>query len=257
MDRNKLEDFVFENHILRVEDQSNKIERLEKLISKKRSFSIRLILKLKLLKLRNFQKNSYDKYEYLQSFFQATSSNTKNSLKYNPRFHEVIISGSGIEKFKCNGKPTFKRIDSKEYSYIPVSIGSDEAELILYHPLSIDFSPFDDFEVTYGFETRFSLGGNWNSKFTKKQRKIYTKDHHKLFCGEPGKVYFRQHDALYEGFTKAIWRSCISKKILLIYLESSISKVQMNFYIREILRLIEPHSPSLLREKKEEKDKKE
>ena len=165
------------------------------------------ILGLKLTRLKNFQENSYGGYEGWQSFFQSTSDNTRNTIKYNPDSHKVIISGSGVETFKCNGEPVFKREDNQEKCHIPVMIGRDEAELTLYHTLSADFSPFDKFNVQYIFETSFSLGGNYDDKFTKNQRKIYSKNIDELFCGEPGKVYFRRFGALGDGFSKAIHRS--------------------------------------------------
>ena len=53
MRRDKLEPFIFREHILRVDDQSDNINKLEKLISKKRSFPIRKILRLELNILKN------------------------------------------------------------------------------------------------------------------------------------------------------------------------------------------------------------
>lgn len=215
--KNDLENFVFEEHILRVDNPSDKINKLKKLISKKVSFLIRPMLKIKLRALEKFQKESYERYSSLENFFQKTSDNTKNALKYNPNTHNVMISGSGIEIFKCNGNPVFKRESEfggeseKKRTNIPVKIGKEEATLILYEYPSIDFGPFDDFEIHYSFETKFSLGGNWGNYLTKNQKEEY-KNEKNFFCGVPGRVYYRANDALSEEFCKAIFRSSISKE---------------------------------------------
>lgn len=193
----ELREFVFEEHILRVDDVSEKIDDLEKLIGKRRSYPIRKILKARLEELKRMQRDR-NEYDEIRDVFECTTNNPNNTLSYDPERHRVIIRGSGTEIFKCNGDPSFYRRDNTEISLIPVDIGVDEALLMIYRYPQVDFPSFFDLDVSYKFETNLSLGGYWKDKFTNNQKQIWAKsDYSKpLFCGEPGKVYFRRHDAL-------------------------------------------------------------
>lgn len=210
-----LENFVFEEHILRIDDLRPRIERLQKFISSPLSFPIRFLLRHKIEYLEFHQKHSYERYEDVKEIFFDIINNIKNQVTFNPASNIVTINGRGSELFKCNGNPVFYHSKTREETLIPVRIGADNALLRIHRHPQLMISPFDDFDIDYGFSTNFSLGHILFDYFTLNQTKIRksllqditsldkTKDD--LFCGQPGRIFYRFCDALYEELSKSVF----------------------------------------------------
>ncbi len=219
-----LEKFVFGEHILRIDDLTPRTERLEKLISSPLSFPFRLLLRAKLERLLLHQKHSYEKYEEVKEIFDSIADNSRNRLTFNPVNNRVEILGAGSEIFRCNGTPVFYHSERGEETMIPVTIGIEDALLRIHKHPQILISPFDDFNVDYQFSTSFSLGDDLFDYFTYNQTEIRksllqyvtgldtTRD--SLFCGKPGRVYYRLCDALYNELCQSVfWEVCREGKI--------------------------------------------
>ncbi|MFA7708317.1 MAG: hypothetical protein WCX73_05190, partial [Candidatus Pacearchaeota archaeon] len=172
--------FIFKEHVFQVEDPSEDIFKLEESLQLKRNFLFRPFLRKRLEELKKFKSDSYERHNLLDYFFQKTSENKSNDLKYYPN-GLVWIEGTGNEIFKCNGKPTFERIGEKEISNIPVKIGREESVLILPKHPQVDFSPWDNFEVNYTFRTFFDLPSNGSSAKASIKFKKYCPDKNKIY----------------------------------------------------------------------------
>ena len=206
-------DFVFKEHIFQIPDLTEQIERLEKKVVSLSGFLRRGSLKSRLEKLKYQQKIAYGGYENLKYFFEMTSNNSGNKLSYLPWIQEVKIEGRGMEVFKCNGKPTFYNSKKGEETLIPVKIGKEEAMLRIHRHPQIEISAFEDFEVDFSFRTHFSLGDKFYHDFTKKLEKTNRFFPSKFktdgtFFGEPGEVYYRFCDGLYEELKKSVFIDC-------------------------------------------------
>jgi len=197
-------DFVFDDHILRLEERD-------------------LIKVVKHNKRINSPIQTVEEYnrefESFRQFFENLSVQEYCVAKYvisESAFqrHNVIIQASNYEQFNINGSTMFEKDGEGKSTHIPVTKGNNIFEIkIPSHPQTVEIDDVGKLSIDYTFKTEFSLGNSWKGKpvnFTKKVNKDYASSifsvfsDEKLFFGEPGRVYFRPNDAIHEELREAL-----------------------------------------------------
>lgn len=224
--KGRLEPFVFEDHILKLDiDKLNK-EKLEKfdrgIFSRFRKEKRNEIIGWNKLSAERYS----EQYTFMENFFNHIKSQNlsetygiSDSNRILPRF-EILIKGEGIQTFDINGKPTFYYEDNDELRKkmkIPVSKNGDEFNLTIDAHPQIDFPIMGKIDVDYWFKAKMFLD-KWSPR-NEKERYEFTRDIDQIyeshifsdlppvnyFFGEPGRVFYRPGDAVCHQFFNFIF----------------------------------------------------
>lgn len=214
MDEETISDFVFDEHVSRMDSQSVKKALMNRPLEK----ILGLIFEINLDKLTSKTANDLAQgFDTIRDFFLNMESQkycqVKNIIKYSDgkiRSNNVNIYGTGMESFNINGTPEFhiSKDNLQKKTIIPVEKKGDEFNIIIYNHPSVEIpSITEKIDIHYDFKTWFSLGDCY-SDFTKnplKTQRDLERSHTDYFFGEPGKLKYRMCDAFWKELNESIF----------------------------------------------------
>ena len=208
-------EFDFDEHILKLD--LDEIRRREEELRRKNRGLSKILNSLRstpnLDSINNFNEDEYnEEFCLVRNFFQNMYMEKYCNSRYiiekdtDKEIHKVRIYGTGVEDFELNGESDF----NMNFTRIPVEKNGQEFRLAVYAQPQTFLPPFGKINVEYRFETNFRLGYKNEGECTtftddvfETSSRGYGRIHY--YYGEPGKVYFRIRDALYNNMNNAIF----------------------------------------------------
>ncbi len=216
--------FIFDEHIIRLD---------EKIIKDhlKKSFKNRFLEIFKKGRLDEIVKqelaNLNQGFDNLNWFFDEVSRQKYCNMNYEVNHdrvesHKITFEADNIEMFKAAGKASFEEENNEKITVIPLKKENEEFNLIIYNHPQIEIPSSGEIEMHYKFNTYMTLckHANWDTKetyeFTNNPLDTFDINSgysgigytYRLF-GEPGKLYYRFGDALFQEYIKSVstcWR---------------------------------------------------